>query len=115
MLTIKGPVGVAGGEIVLFNDFSAGGVMWEGDGARELRRQVRFSQPFEAVPQVMTAISLWDVADGANLRADLTTDEVSETGFTVVFRTWGDTRIARMRVRWQAIGAARDEEMWDIE
>ncbi|MBM3606823.1 MAG: hypothetical protein FJX25_19655, partial [Alphaproteobacteria bacterium] len=28
----------------------------------------------------------------------------------IVFHTWGDTRIARMRVQWMALGAVPDEQ-----
>ena len=31
---------------------------------------------------------------------------ISPEGFEIVFRTWGDTKVARVRVAWQAIGAA---------
>ena len=52
--------------------------------------------------------------DLTNLRADLTAEHVSEKGFHLVFRTWGDTRIARIRADWTAIGPVRDEDDWDI-
>jgi len=39
---------------------------------------------------------------------------VTATGFEIVFRTWADTRIARIRADWIAIGPARDEEDWDV-
>ena len=33
-------------------------------------------------------------------------EEVGAEGFTVVFATWGDTRVARVRASWLAIGPA---------
>jgi hypothetical protein len=39
---------------------------------------------------------------------------VTTEGFEIVFRTWGDTRIARIRADWMAIGAVRDEDEWDL-
>ena len=48
------------------------------------------------------------VALGYLNRADLTAENVSEKGFHLVFRTWGDTRVARVRADWLAIGAVRD-------
>ena len=48
------------------------------------------------------------------LRADLTVEHVTVSGFDLVFRTWGDTRIARLRVDWMAIGAMRDDDDWDV-
>jgi hypothetical protein len=33
----------------------------------------------------------------------------------MVFRTWGDTRVARVRADWMAIGEQRSDEDWDVE
>ena len=33
----------------------------------------------------------------------------------MVFRTWGDTRVARIRADWTAIGAIIDEDNWVLE
>jgi len=35
-------------------------------------------------------------------------------GFEIVFRTWSDTRIARIRVAWQAIGEVPHEDDWQL-
>jgi hypothetical protein len=32
----------------------------------------------------------------------------------IVFRTWGDTRVARVRADWLAIGALPHEDDWEI-
>ena len=55
-----------------------------------------------------------NVDKGTNLRAEITPERVSETGFDLVFRTWGDTRVARIRADWLAIGPVRDEDDWDL-
>ena len=62
----------------------------------------------------MVGISLWDMDHKTNMRADLAAENVTVAGFHLVFRTWGDTRIARVRADWTAIGPVRDEEDWDI-
>jgi hypothetical protein len=31
-----------------------------------------------------------------------------------VFRTWGDTRIARVRIAWMAIGELSEGDDWDV-
>jgi hypothetical protein len=52
----------------------------------------------------------------ANPRADISTDHVTRERFDIVFRTWSDTRVARVRVRWMDIGAAFHEDDWtDID
>ena len=37
---------------------------------------------------------------------DIVAEDVTAIGFTLVFRTWGDTRVARVRADWLAIGPA---------
>ncbi len=107
-------VGVAQGEVMVFSDVEAGGPMWEGEGRRERRARVAFAQAFDAAPSVQVALTMWDVSNAANARADVRAEEVSATGFDVAFRTWGDTRVARVRVGWLAIGPVRDEDDWDV-
>lgn len=107
-------VGVQQGSRVLFSDFVDGGVMWTGQGGRESRHLVTFRESFFNPPAVMVSLSMWDMDHRANARADLTAEEITETGFHLLFRTWGDTRVARVRADWMAIGALRDDDSWDI-
>ncbi|WP_076444766.1 H-type lectin domain-containing protein [Roseivivax lentus] len=107
-------IGVDQGEFELFSDFANGGDMWTGDGARERRKRIKFSEPFSVPPQVHLSLSLWDMDSHANIRADLGAEKVNETGFDMVFRTWADTRIARVRMSWMAIGEVKGEDDWDL-
>lgn len=88
--------------------------MWTGSGAREVRQKEAFKEPFVAPPAVTVGISMWDIDHKTNSRVDISAENVSETGFEIVFRTWADTRIARIRADWLAIGLARDEDDWDV-
>lgn len=109
-------IGIDQGDEMLFSDFADGGEMWTGEGARERRRTIRFETAFKDVPAVHVGLSLWDVDNAANSRADLSTDHVTRHGFDIVFRTWADTRVARVRARWIAIGAAFHDDDWtDID
>lgn len=108
-------IGIVQGTRILFSDFVDGGPMWTGSGARESRHHIRFSERFAAPPAVMVGISMWDTDGATNLRADLTTELVTETGFQLVFRTWGDTRLARLRAEWTAIGPTIDDDLWDLD
>lgn len=110
----SGAIGIQQGTRVLFSDYADGGPMWTGQGDRENRHVVRFKEPFSAPPAVMVGVSMWDIDHKHNARADITAENVTETGFHIVFRTWGDSRIARIRADWTAIGAIRDEDDWDI-
>ena len=42
-------------------------------------------------------------------------EAVTATGFEIVFRTWGDTRVARIRADWTALGAVLGEDEWEVE
>ena len=46
---------------------------------------------------------------------ELVAENVTETGFDIVFRTWSDSRIARLRASWMAIGDLPFEDDWDVE
>lgn len=107
-------VAIAQGDTDIFEDFSTGGPMWTEQGARERRVKVKFPQPFAEPPVVHTGISLWDVDYSTNVRCDLNTDQVTRKGFEIVFRTWGNTRIARARANWLAIGPAKDDDLWEL-
>lgn len=107
-------IGVDQGDVILFSDFQHGGEMWTGDGPRQIAAAVRFSEAFREPPSVNVSMTMWDIADGANSRADVKAEDVEAEGFSIVFRTWGDTRVARVRVGWMAIGVLRHDDDWDL-
>lgn len=107
-------LGVDQGSRILFADFVDGGAMWTGSGPREVRQTQRFADGFVAAPVVTIGISMWDIASQSNSRVDISAENVTATGFEIVFRTWGDTRVARVRADWLAIGPTRDEDVWDV-
>lgn len=107
-------LGIAQGNDILFEDYQDGGEMWTGTGARERRKQVLFDETFRTVPVVQCTMTLWDVDSATNVRAYVDAEEITETGFTIVFRTWGDTRVARMRIGWIAIGGLPNEDDWEL-
>lgn len=107
-------VGIDEGSLTLFSDFQDDGPMWSGSGPREARVQVAFSGPFRDVPSVQVAMSMWDTDGETNQRADLRAEAITRTGFEIAFRTWGDSRVARIRADWMAIGEVSGEEDWDL-
>ncbi len=108
-------MGVDQGSIILFSDYQDGGAMWTGNGPRELRRLVEFKQPFLTDPVVQVTLSMWDMDQKTNQRADISAEMVNPEGFIIVFRTWGDTRVARVRADWLAIGEVRGVDDWQID
>jgi H-type lectin domain len=111
----SGKIGVIQGTRVLFSDFADDGVMWTGNGPRESRHIVTFKDAFSEPPTVQVSIGMWDMDHKTNSRADIAADHVTAKGFHIVFRTWGDTRVARIRADWLAIGPVKTDDDWDVE
>ncbi|MCL3881373.1 H-type lectin domain-containing protein [Marivita sp. GX14005] len=108
-------VGVLQGSVDLFSDFEEGGEMWTGQGTRTRVERVNFETPFSAPPMVHVSLSLWDMDSAHNVRADIGARNVSAEAFDAVFCTWLDTRVARVRMSWIAIGPAVSDDDWDVE
>lgn len=106
--------GIEQGTVMLFSDYEDGGEMWTGTGPREVRRVVEFDEPFARAPVVQVAVAMLDMDSASNHRIDISADMVTEDSFTVVFKTWGDTRVARARADWIAIGPIRHVDDWDL-
>lgn len=90
----------------LFNHVDENGPMWSGDGDREVRFKLRFTASFQRIPHITLGISGMDSSCGQNLRFSLAAETVTSESFVIVFKTWGDTKIARASVSWSAIGQA---------
>lgn len=108
-------IGVDQGYVSMFSDFEDGGEMWTGEGQREVRRAVTFAEAFRKVPVVHVGLALWDMDHASNQRADLQALEVTQDGFELVFRTWGDTRVARLHATWLAIGELAGDDDWEVD
>lgn len=107
-------IGLQQGSRIMFSDFEYGGAMWTGRGPREMRVRIEFDEAFKTRPVVITNLAMFDMDEATNQRADLTHGNVTLDGFDLVFRTWGDTRIARVRADWTAIGEVRADDEWDL-
>ncbi|MHA7888529.1 H-type lectin domain-containing protein [Roseicyclus sp.] len=107
-------IGAEQGSLVLFSDFEDNGPMWTGEGPREVRRTVQFSEAFRAAPMVTVGISMWDTGGDTNQRADLQAEAVTAERFELVFRTWGDSRVARIRADWMALGELAGGDDWQL-
>lgn len=87
--------------------------MWTGHGPRAARERIDFDDAFLSPPLVQVTISMWDIDQQSNQRADISAEDISATGFTLVFKTWGDTRVARVRADWLAIGPVLHDDDWE--
>lgn len=107
-------IGLEHGDTVLFSDYEQDGEMWTGEGQRQTRVYVSFSERYRETPVVHTSLSLIDVSNSANVRMEVSAEDISEKGFAIVFRTWADSQVARVRVGWMAIGAVTDDDDWEL-
>ena len=107
-------LGIQQGSIVLFSDYQDGGQMWTGSGERKLQREIRFKESFRNEPVLQVSLSMWDIDQTTSPRLDLSFNRVQTDSFWLLFRTWGDTRVARVRADWTAIGSVIDDDDWDV-
>ncbi|MEN8837268.1 MAG: H-type lectin domain-containing protein [Celeribacter marinus] len=107
-------LGIEQGSILLFSDFQDDGEMWTGTGPRHMRRVIEFDEPFLHAPSVTVSLSMLDIDQASNHRVDISADMITDDSFVIIFRTWGDTRVARVRADWMAFGAVRHEDDWTL-
>ena len=107
-------IGVDSGLADGFYDFAKDGEMWTGKGKRVRSVDVQFSEPFSNTPVVHPGFAMWDISNAAISRVELAAENVTEVGFTTVFQTWGDTKVARLRANWMAIGEVESDDIWDV-
>jgi hypothetical protein len=116
MKRLRNPrTGILQGDAVVFSDFEDGGEMWTGTGPRERRCRVQFSESFASPPAVQVSVSMWDMDTSAAIRAELVAEDITHDGFDIVFRTWADSRAARLRAAWMAIGDLPFADDWDVD
>ncbi|RED18646.1 H-type lectin domain-containing protein [Pontivivens insulae] len=108
-------IGIDEGFVSLFDHWAQTTVMWDGAGERTVRATVSFDEPFAEPPTVSLSIAVLDADNESYLRLNLRTEDVTTTDFTIAADTWEDTRIARLGMRWTAIGVLVDtDELWDV-
>lgn len=110
-----GVLAVDQGVVVLSSDFDTGGELWSSQGPRERRIDVSFSSEFQVAPAVHLSLSMFDMDHSHNQRFDLEAEEITKTGFVIAFRTWADTKIARARASWLAVGTVPHADDWSVD
>ena len=80
-------IGIEQGDVILLSDYEHDEDMWAGDGPREIRFAVSFSEKYSAAPSVYVSVSMIDMSNAANARADLQSENVTALGFDIVFKT----------------------------
>ena len=95
---------ILSGDEEIFDHVSEPGPMWDEDGNRNIKVRVEFSNRFASAPVVNAGFSLLDVSKDNNLRVWLRLLNIDASGFDALVLSWDDTRLAKVRVAWIAIG-----------
>lgn len=73
-------------------------------GEREFKHHINFPQEFtDGLPIVLVMLSGVDSDNATNQRVLVTTDNITQYGFNVLYKTWWDTRLYGAWVTWIAI------------
>ena len=107
-------IGIDQGDVVLFSDFEHDGQMWTGEGPRQSRVPVSYSEHYKSAPSVYVSVSMLDMSNNVNTRVDVQAENITPESFKIVFRTWGDIQVARCRVAWQSIGPVQADDIWEL-
>lgn len=76
--------------------------LYSGTEDRRCTVHVDFESAFERVPTVHHGLTHFDTSKDHNARLRVTTENVTEAGFDLVFFTWSDTLVHGATVNWMA-------------
>lgn len=74
----------------------------DGKGERSFDHPVVFDPPLPRKPSVAVWLSKIDASKSAQIRLAVEARDISETGFTLVYRTWGDSHVYGSGCQWIA-------------
>ncbi|HEY9301651.1 MAG TPA: H-type lectin domain-containing protein [Phormidium sp.] len=78
--------------------------IFKGEGERVFRNYIRFSQGFVAPPNVVAALSYFDIINVANSRLNVKVAEIDNNGFYFELYTYWDSKVWAAGVNWIAYG-----------
>ena len=76
----------------------------DGQGKRPFQKRIDFPHSYEEPPIVVVALTGLDVDKSMNLRVEVDAPDVDRNGFSIVFKTWSNTKIYSVWVQWIAHG-----------
>lgn len=65
---------------------------------------IKFNRSFTTPPEVISAFTALDFGNGPDHRLKSEITNITNTGFTINFVTWCDTRMSRSQLKWLALG-----------
>ncbi len=82
---------------------TTGASLASGSGDRQITVAVNFPKPFNVKPDVIVSITTIDAETKSNVRVNVKADGVSRDGFTVVVKTWADSKVHNIQGSWVAV------------
>ncbi len=79
----------------------------KGSDNKEIREEITFETPFNNVPIVLPTIAAFNIDNEHDARLQVYVENATETGATIVVRTWREARVHYVNVRWLAIEATK--------
>jgi len=73
-------------------------------GSRTYIVKIDFKKTFKQIPTVEVSLKMIDVWNGAGSRVSISSQNVTDTGFDLVFHTWSDTIVYAIGATWIAYG-----------
>ncbi len=75
----------------------------KGSGERSVTIDVVYQKPYDVKPDVIVSLSELDIPKDSPLRLSAKAISISRDGFTIVVKTWEDSRLNSCSVNWIAI------------
>ena len=73
-----------------------------GSDTRTYDVPVIFTQSFSSVPNVQVSLARVDLNNDQNFRLDVSIKDITKNGFTIVYKTWSETKVYGATVSWIA-------------
>lgn len=84
------------------NTNTKGYTLSQNSGDRIYTQEVRFTKPFETMPNVVVAVNKLEADKSQNVRIDVQATAISRDGFVLRIKTWGDSKINVVGGSWVA-------------
>lgn len=102
--------GLLNAQVVQSGTFKAGSnapgyTLDQGTGDRSITIAVTFDKPFPQKPEVLLSTGSIDASKDGNIRYDVTATDISPRGFTIIARTWSDSKVYMIGGSWIAVSS----------
>ncbi len=75
----------------------------KGNGERAVMIDVAFAKSFEVKPDIIISVNSIDIPKESSIRISAKAISISRDGFTIIVKTWEDSKINGVTVSWIAI------------